>query len=146
MIIKILKMTIEDLENIKEILEKNFDDFWNYNILNKELLKENSYFLVAKNENEDILGFVGVEFILDEVDITNIVIKKEYRNLKIGTKLLECLIKDIKEKNKKSITLEVNENNIYAIKLYKKFNFEIAGQRKKYYNGKDTALIMTLNI
>ena len=42
------------------------------------------------------------------------------------------------------ITLEVNENNQYAIKLYKKFNFKEIGQRKKYYNGKDTAIIMEL--
>ena len=47
-------------------------------------------------------------------------------------------------KNMKTITLEVNENNIPAINLYKKFNFEQVGLRKKYYNNADAAILMTL--
>ena len=46
----------------------------------------------------------------------------------------------------KNITLEVNENNTFAITLYKKHNFEINGFRKKYYNGIDNALIMNLEL
>ena len=43
-----------------------------------------------------------------------------------------------------SITLEVNTNNLTAIHIYKKFNFKETGLRKKYYDNKDDALIMTL--
>ena len=45
--------------------------------------------------------------------------------------------------NKKDISLEVNELNNSAISLYKKAGFEEVGIRKKYYNGKDNAIIMT---
>ena len=48
-----------------------------------------------------------------------------------------------KNLNLVSITLEVNENNLDAIKLYEKFGFEKLGIRKKYYNNTDNALIMT---
>ena len=81
---------------------------------------------------------------MDEADITNIVTKKIARNNGIATKLMEQLIRISKQKSMAKITLEVNENNQYAIKLYKKFNFKEIGQRKKYYNGKDTAIIMEL--
>ena len=144
--IVIEKMSTYDLENIKDILNLEFDDFWNYNILKQELLNENSIYLVAKNSEGLILGFSGVQFILDEADITNIVTRKSFRNKGIGSKLLENLIIASKEKNMSSITLEVNENNIYAISLYKKFNFKTTGLRKKYYNGTDNAIIMTLKI
>ena len=144
--IVIEKMSTYDLENIKDILNLEFDDFWNYNILKQELLNENSIYLVAKNSEGLILGFSGVQFILDEADITNIVTRKSFRNKGIGSKLLENLIIASKEKNMSSITLEVNENNIYAISLYKKFNFETTGLRKKYYNGTDNAIIMKLDI
>lgn len=144
--IVIEKMSTYDLENIKDILNLEFDDFWNYNILKQELLNENSIYLVAKNSEGLILGFSGVQFILDEADITNIVTRKSFKNKGIGSKLLENLIIASKEKNMSSITLEVNENNIYAISLYKKFNFETTGLRKKYYNGTDNAIIMTLKI
>ncbi len=41
------------------------------------------------------------------------------------------------------ITLEVNENNKIAIHLYEKYGFKIIGTRKKYYNNKYNAYIMT---
>lgn len=144
--IKIEKMTLEDLEKIKDNLEIDFDNFWNCNVLSKELQNENAYYILAKDMKEKIVGFAGVQFILDEADITNIVTKKDSRNCGIATKLMEELINVCKQKKVASITLEVNENNKYAIKLYEKFEFKKIGQRKKYYNGKDTALIMELKI
>ena len=34
--IHIEKMTLDDLESISSILETEFDDFWNYNILKEK--------------------------------------------------------------------------------------------------------------
>ena len=79
-------------------------------------------------------------------NIMNIVTKKDKRNLGIGTLLLQNLIQISKEQNLNSVTLEVNEHNIPAIKLYEKFNFTKVGLRKKYYNNTDSAIIMTLYI
>ena len=44
--------------------------------------------------------------------------------------------------NLKIINLEVRESNISAIKLYKKFGFEVCGLRKKYYNNTENAILM----
>ena len=144
--IKIENMSIEDLENIKDILTCDFDDFWNYNILKNELSSKTSICLVAKTSENIIVGFAGLQFILDEASITNIVTKKNCRNAGIGTNLLKNIIDISKKRNMSTITLEVNENNTNAINLYKKFNFETTGLRKKYYNGTDNAIIMTLNL
>lgn len=46
------QMTISDLTNIKDMLEKDFDDFWNYNILSEELASPYSYYIVAKKDEE----------------------------------------------------------------------------------------------
>lgn len=144
--IKINKMNLNDLDLISENLTSDFDDFWNYNILKQELLNENSVYYVAKNDRGSILGFAGILIILDEANITNIVVKNDCRNQGIGTLLLETLISTSIEKNLSSITLEVNENNTNAIKLYEKFKFTTLGIRKKYYNNIDNALIMTLKL
>ena len=144
MVADISKMTLDDLNKIASSLESDFDDFWNENILRNELSNQDSYYIVAKINNS-ILGFAGIWKALDEVHITNIVVKKDHRNLKIGSLLLENLINIAKSlKNVNSITLEVNEKNISAIKLYEKFNFQKLGIRKKYYNNCDNAIIMTL--
>ena len=143
---KIDKMSLEDLISIKDILTTEFDDFWNYEILKSELESNNSYFFVAKNISGEIVGFAGIKIILDEADIMNIVVKKDFRNNGIGSLLLDYLISYSKSINLKTITLEVNEINIPAIKLYEKFNFEKLGIRKKYYNGKNDAIIMSKKI
>lgn len=143
---KIDKMSLEDLISIKDILTTEFDDFWNYEILKSELESNNSYFFVAKNISGEIVGFAGIKIILDEADIMNIVVKKDFRNNGIGSLLLDYLISYSKSINLKTITLEVNEINIPAIKLYEKFDFEKLGIRKKYYNGKNDAIIMSKKI
>lgn len=141
--IKIKNMELLDLKKIKDILQSDFDEFWNYEIFKQELANTNSNYLVLKY-NDDIFGFAGIKIIFNEADIMNIVIRKDKRNLGLGKKLLSELIVLSKTKNCNCITLEVNENNIFAINLYKSFNFENVGLRKRYYNNKDNAVIMTL--
>lgn len=120
---QITKMTLEDLDNISEILASDFDEFWNYNIFKNELLNENSKYIVAKNKNE-IVGFAGIWIAIDEAHITNIVTKKSYRKQGIGSLLLQNLIDLCYKLNITKITLEVNENNLSATYLYKKFGFK----------------------
>jgi len=140
--LQISKMTVQDLEIIKPILQKDFDEFWNYEILKEEIVNTNSSYFVAKSDNT-IVGFAGIKQILDEANIMNIVTKKDYRGNGIASLLLQELI-HFSKKSCNSITLEVNENNKIAIHLYEKFGFKNVGIRKKYYNGKQNAIIMTL--
>ena len=140
---KISKMSIEDLKSIKNILASDFDNFWNFDVLEEELECKNSYVIVAKNSENNIVGFAGLKVILDEADIMNIVVKKTFRHNGIGSILLENLISYSKNLNLKNITLEVNESNLSAIHLYDKFSFDKLGIRKKYYNGESDAIIMS---
>ena len=135
-----------DLESINDCLFSDFDDFWSINTLKSELQNPNSEYIVAKINN-NIVGFAGIWKAVDDVHITNIVTAKKYRRQKIGSTLLSNLIEMAKNKeNITSITLEVNSTNIPAQKLYNKFHFKIVGIRKKYYNNKDDAIIMTLKM
>ncbi len=47
--IKITKMQLSDLDKIQENLEKDFDDFWNTNILKEELENKNRIRLTLHN-------------------------------------------------------------------------------------------------
>lgn len=141
--IKIKKMTKEHLEQIKDILQTDFDEFWNADVLAKELENPLSTYIVAINQ-EDVVGYAGLWQPIDEGHVTNIVTRKDSRGNKIATKMLEELINIAKSKNLKYVTLEVNVHNKIAINLYKKYEFKEVGKRPKYYNGIDDALIMTL--
>ena len=138
--IEVYKMSLNDLENIKEILVSAFDDFWNYSTLKEELSNANSYYLVAKLDNE-ILGFAGIKYVLNDADIMNIVVKKSKRKSGIGSLLLKNIIELCKKLNVSTLFLEVNEKNLPAISLYKKFGFEEVGFRKNYYK-ENNAIVM----
>lgn len=139
--IKIEKMTFEDFKSIENVLQTEFDEFWTPSILKSELESSLSKYIVAKYEDE-VVGFAGIIILPDDVEITNIVTKKNERKKGIGKLLLDKLIQMAFEL-KKDISLEVNEENNAAINLYKKAGFEEVGIRKKYYNGKNNAIIMT---
>ena len=141
--IQINEMKLEDLDCIKNILLTDFDDFWNYDICKPELESKNSKYIIAKMGNE-IVGFAGIKVVLEQADIMNIVTKKNCRNKGIGSLLLKSLIDICKDLNVSSIMLEVDENNLSAIHLYKNFGFEILNTRKNYY-GMNSALIMRKN-
>lgn len=141
--LEIHEMTLTHLLEIKSILISDFDNFWTYPTFEAELKNSNSKYFVAFQGNE-IVGFGGILKILDEIHITNIVTKISKRHMGIASKILEKLIKTAKYENAKLITLEVNEMNKNAIKLYEKYNFKKIGLRKNYYGQTKNAIIMTL--
>lgn len=87
--------------------------------------------------NDEIVGFLDYSLIYDRIEIDYIFVKSEFRNQKIAYKLIRYMMNE----NYTNITLEVNINNIYAIKLYKDLGFEIISIRKNYYNGIDGYLM-----
>lgn len=143
--LEITKMGLSDLDEISSTLTSCFDNFWNYNILKSELENTNSKYIVAKLNNE-IVGFAGIINTLDQMEITNIVVRKDMRNQGIGNTLLNELIKLTIDSKMNTIFLEVNSNNFSAIKLYEKNGFKQVGLRKKYYNNTDDAILMNLKI
>lgn len=141
--IEISEMSLQDFILIKNTLSTSFDDFWNEETLLNELKNENSYYLVAKINN-DIVGFAGIKIVLDEADIMNIVVKKCLRNIGIGSSLINKIIDYANNNGIKKITLEVNENNQAAIHLYRKFRFKEIAVREKYYDKTYNAIIMQI--
>ena len=139
---EIVTMILDDLEQMKDTLYSDFDNFWSYNILKQELENKNTTYIVAK-ENNDVVGFAGISTCLDEATLNNIVVKKSCRGRGIGGELLESLIDLCGDLHMRTFTLEVDTENAPAIHLYEKFGFKNLGIRKKYYNGSRDAYIMT---
>lgn len=138
-------MTLDDFEIIKDRLQEEFDEFWTPGVLFSELKNENTKYIVLK-ENNNILGFAGIWITPDTVELNNIVIKKDLRGKGYSKVLLEKLIEISKETFREIFTLEVSEENVVAINLYKKYGFENVGLRKKYYKGKYDAILMSKKI
>ena len=76
-----IQIELMSYEHLNLINLENFDDFWTINVLKQELLNLSSFYIIAKYGN-DIIGFAGLNFLLDEAHITNIVVRNDKRNLR----------------------------------------------------------------
>ncbi len=92
-------------------------------------------------ENNEIIGYFCIDIIYEKIELINIFVKNEFRNRKIGSNMLKYLIDFARKSNIYNITLEVNEENLYAIKLYESNGFMKKALRKGYYNGNNGILM-----
>ena len=124
---------IKEIENIDKVvfLLKEFKQNVG-NTLNP-YLKIKGYYI-----NDNIVGVIVYEDIFNRFEIDYIVVDSQYRRQGIASKLLESVI----NLNPENITLEVREDNISAINLYKKYGFEIVRKREKYYGNIDGLLMI----
>ena len=132
------KIVIEELKRFNElglIVNKNFSNVYKLNdIIDSQYDDVYGYYV-----DSILIGFIHISKLYETMDIVNVVVDNEYRKQGIATKLIDYVIKLYDDVE--NIMLEVNENNIAAISLYKKNGFEIINKRNNYY-GSDAALIM----
>lgn len=81
-----------------------------------------------------LVGFLGVQTVLDEATITNIVIAKDYQGKGLAQRLWQMALYDLKQKEVKVIFLEVRKSNTRAQYLYEILGFEAFHTRRDYYN------------
>ncbi|MEW5693431.1 MAG: ribosomal protein S18-alanine N-acetyltransferase [Candidatus Hydrogenedentota bacterium] len=139
---KIREMTDEDIDAILLIEKDSFKSPWNRNHFLFEI-KSNSLSINGVGLlNNAVIGYVMAWTIMNELHINNIAVRKDLRERGFGTQLLSWILKKGMEKRIECAMLEVRENNISAINLYKKLGFIECGRRKKYYadDGSDAIL------
>ena len=116
--------------------------YWNQNTLLEVLVNKTDKRLWIYEVNNDVVGFIIDMRHKDEISLLNIAIHKCLQGMGHGLKMLKKYIKSLPEKY--SIYLEVNKNNIKALNMYTKLNFERVSIRKSYYNDGGDAINMQL--
>ncbi len=144
--ISICLLEKSDIEEIFQLEQLCFpEDPWSRASFETEIDNPLSIFFVARDDETGcMMGYGGMWLMHDVADITNIAVHPDYRREGIGGELLKLLIQIAKERNMSAITLEVRESNVPAQKLYESAGFVHCGNRKRYYQGKEDARIMTL--
>lgn len=129
----------KDIKKIIEIDSQCFDTpYTKKQLENIEHDTEICYLII---ENDIEVGFIILSEIFDNYDLIKICIIKNQRRKGFANKALFELLEII---NFETFTLEVSENNIAAINLYKKNNFKEITRRKNYYSDGSNAIIMQL--
>jgi ribosomal-protein-alanine N-acetyltransferase len=92
-----------------------------------------------------VVGVIVVWLIEDEAHIATISIHPDYRGQGISRELLAAALLESIRQGTVLATLEVRANNLIAQALYRKFRFDVAGRRARYYrDNQEDALIMTV--
>lgn len=140
--IEIKRMDQTHVSQIAELERICFSDPWSERSIGSELENRLSMWFVA-TEEETVLGYIGSQTVLDSSDVMNIAVHPDHRKKGIGEKLVLELVHYLKEKDIKSLLLEVRVSNTAAINLYKKLGFQEIGRRRNYYhNPKEDAYIL----
>ena len=143
--VRIVPMNGDHLDEVAELERICFSVPWSRNMLAEELDNLLSAFLVALDDSDRVVGYAGLQVVLDEGYITNVAVRPECRRQGIAAKLLQVFL-DFATANKLAfLTLEVRASNYDAIALYGSRGFRSVGRRKNYYeHPKEDAIIMTL--
>lgn len=119
----------EKASAVYDILSDVYDKSpWSEEQILADMQQDNVDYFFLEDEKE-LVGFLSVQHLVGEVEITNIAVRKSYQGQGLGAQLMASL-----DDMDFPIFLEVRESNKSAQALYQKFGFELVGKRKRYYH------------
>ena len=153
--ITIRPCTLNDLDGVIEVNEKELPEDYPYFFYKSILDNYPESFLIAQNGSAKIVGYImwrvekspsldSLRYI-NKGHLVSIAVSNEYRKKGIAKQLLSNSMLAIKKYKIHDYVLEVRVSNYNAIKLYEQFNFQIENIKKNYYRDGENAYYMTLN-
>ena len=142
--VRIVPMKTEHLDAVAELERSCVTVPWSRNALAEELDNALSAFLVALDENDRVVGYAGLQVVLDEGYITNVAVRPDCRRRGVAGKLLDVFERFAEGNHLAFLSLEVRASNYAAIALYGQHGYRGVGRRRNYYeHPKEDAVIMT---
>lgn len=138
----IRSMTENDIPYVHAIETASFNDAWDKESFIYSVNASHDYSIVAV-KNDTLCGFLIMRISFETADIINVCVAKEFRQKKIGTRLLRDVLSYGAQAGVTTCLLEVRASNASAIRLYENEGFVCVGIRKSYYsNPVEDAFIM----
>ena len=130
-----------DNKRIAEMERECFLDPWDLNMLDG-CFKADNFFGLVEESNGEIIGYCGSVFDLWEAEILLVAVSPDHRRRGIARNLLSAVIDKYKKAGKEAVFLEVRRSNIAAQALYYELGFKQVGEREKYYQNTEDALVL----
>ena len=130
---------------VAAIEKECFRDPWPEDLIGRWIAGEDKRFFVSLDEQGEVTGYIGAQFVLDEGYIGNVAVTHAARRQGVGRALVEAMAAEAKQSGLAFLTLEVRFQNAAGRVLYENCGFEEVGLRRGYYdNPPDDAVLMTL--
>lgn len=135
-----------DVAHVARLEQETFQDAWTEQGIYDTFCQKQAFVVVAQQE-EKILGYCIVYFVLDEAEIARVAVDKTCRRQGVGRKILNCAERICKDKQIARLLLDVRESNGTARRFYEDYGFVEDGIRKDFYDmPKENAVLMSKNI
>jgi [ribosomal protein S18]-alanine N-acetyltransferase len=137
--IDVVEGDAHDIPAIMPIMEDAFDpafgEAWTYAQCLSALAIPGCRLLIAK-QDDVISGFAMSRWVLDTEELLMIGVASGRQRQKVGTLLLDEVIKLASQEGRTQLFLEVRDGN-NAHDFYTDIGFKPVGRRKNYYKGSD---------
>lgn len=130
--VTIRRMREEDLEQVSRLEEETFSMPWSISAFREMVYHPDAYYFVAVDRDR-VCGTCGIRNLAGEGELTNVVIREEYRGSGLGQRLIAEAIGKAQEAGMQAFTLEVRKSNAAAIHVYEKLGFVSEGIRPGFY-------------
>ncbi|MBQ2932104.1 MAG: ribosomal protein S18-alanine N-acetyltransferase [Clostridia bacterium] len=139
--IEIVPMNRSHIDGMVVVEEQCFNSGYARKTFEKEIENKIAIYFAAVKE-EKVVGYVGLWDICGTAEIIDVAVHRDYRRQGVAKRLLEAMIGECESRGIFEVNLEVRESNFAARELYRKLGFLENGLRKKYYENKETAILM----
>ena len=130
-------MSEKDIDTVFAMERASFLNPWSKSAFLNELSHKYSYNFVLKRgnsiENLQVIAYLCLRKIFDEIHILKIAVNKERRRKGIACNFLTHCLELVSRRQNMKAVLEVRQSNTAGICLYRKIGFNIIGHRPNYY-------------
>jgi ribosomal-protein-alanine N-acetyltransferase len=143
-------MRLSDIDSVMAIEREAFPTPWRASAYEYEITRNRmaTYQVLTAQLGDRparVIGYSGHWLLVGEAHVSTIAVGPAWRGRGLGELLLLNLLRLACRQAAQLATLEVRRSNLVAQALYKKYRFDLVGERRRYYQGKEDALLMTVS-
>lgn len=142
-------MQPSDVKDVMAIDKQSFPAPWKesaylYELTGNKLASYQVLSVQAGDQPAKVVGYAGYWLMAEEMHISTIAVDPKWRGKGLGELLLLNLLFMAGDDQARLVTLEVRRSNNTAQSLYGKYQFNIVGDRPRYYQNTEDAILMTV--
>jgi ribosomal-protein-alanine N-acetyltransferase len=136
--------TAADLDSVVELEKESFNNPTSREWYERELERPEVCFIyLLRTPDVPVAAFCAFWLVGDQAHINNLAVRPEMRGRRLGSQLLDAMLKEARKLGATSLMLEVRVSNAAARRLYEQAGFTVHSVRKSYYtNPVEDALVL----
>jgi ribosomal-protein-alanine N-acetyltransferase len=132
-----------DAQKLSQLHGASFHRGWS-EVEFDQLLAERNTLTHRLRSGSEIIGFIISRLAADEAEILSVAIDRAWRGRGLSRQLLQLHLGHLAGHGIRTVFLEVEENNLPAVKLYQRSGFQTVGRREQYYREPSGQLLSAL--